>query len=178
MKKLITILATTMFAVLGCATAPKTVGDRQRLETRAQATLQEMLAHDPGLHDLLADSAGYVVFPEIGKGGVGVGAAWGRGMLFERGQPVGFVELSQASVGAQLGGQTIAELVVFRDRYSIEQLKAGQYQLGTNASAVALTTGAAASAPFADGVAVFTLPRGGLMVEISVSGQKLSYDAG
>jgi lipid-binding SYLF domain-containing protein len=64
---------------------------------------------------------------------------------------------------------------VFRDRFAVDKLKAGNFSLGANASAVALTTGAAAAAQFTGGVAVFTVPRGGLMAELSVSGQQLNF---
>ncbi len=165
----------TVAGVAGCATAPKTEAGRQNLESSAQATLQSMTAADPQLGQLLQSSYAYAVFPEIGKGGVVVGAAYGRGVLYEQGRMVGFVELNQGSIGAQLGGQTFAELVIFRDRFAVERLKGGQFSIGGNASAVALTAGAAGTAQFTDGVAVFVLPRGGLMAELSVSGQQLNF---
>jgi lipid-binding SYLF domain-containing protein len=174
----ITRLSAIAAVVLGmgaCATAPKTESERQSLEARAEATLGSMKERDPGLPGLLASAYGYAVFPDIGKGGVVVGAAYGRGVLFEHARSTGYVELNQGSIGAQLGGQTFAELIVFRDRFAVERLKAGQFELGANASAVALTAGAAGAASFTDGVAVFTVPQGGLMAELSVSGQKLNY---
>ena len=105
--------------VSGCATAPRTVQQRQDLEARADATLQTMIGRDPGLRDVLDASYGYAVFPEIGKGGFIVGAAYGRGILYEHGQAVGTVELNQGSLGAQLGGQTLSELLVLRDQYDV-----------------------------------------------------------
>jgi lipid-binding SYLF domain-containing protein len=169
--------AITMLSIgLGaCATAPKTESGRQSLEANAETMLESMKARDPGLPALLSSARAYVVFPDIGKGALAVGAAHGRGVLFERGQPSGYVVLNQASLGAQLGGQTFAELIVFRDQFAVDQLKAGQFELGASVSAVALTTGAAGAASFADGVAVFTVPLGGLMAELSVTGQKLGY---
>jgi lipid-binding SYLF domain-containing protein len=158
-----------------CATAPRTDSARQSLESSAETTLESMKTRDPGLPGLLDSAYGYAVFPSIGKGGVVVGAAYGRGVLFEHGHPAGYIELNQGSIGAQLGGQTFAELVVFRDRFAVEQLKSGQFELGANASAVALTAGTAANPSFTEGVAVFTVPQGGLMAELSVSGQKLNY---
>jgi lipid-binding SYLF domain-containing protein len=170
----LSVIALTL-GIGACATAPKTVSERNDLEASADATLTSMTARDPGLADLLGSAYGYAVFPDIGKGGVIVGAAYGRGVLYEHGHPIGYLELNQGSIGAQLGGQTFAELVVFRDRFAVERLKAGTFELGANASAVALQAGAAASATFTDGLAVFTLPHGGLMAELSVSGQKLNY---
>ena len=178
MTKLITTLMFLVVALAACATAPSTTEARDNLKSRALATVQEMTARDPGLQDLLDHSAGYAVFPDIGKAGVVVGGAYGRGVLFEHGGSSGYVSLTEGSIGAQLGGQTISELIVFHDRFEVDHLKAGSFQLGADASAVAITTGAAAAARFTDGVAVFALPRGGLMAEISVSGQKLNYQGG
>src|SRR5262245_6880140 len=110
------ILEVILFlAVTACATAPKTTAEKQNLEASAQTTIQAMKSRDSSLEPLLMSSAGYAVFPEIGKAGMLVGGAHGRGVLFQRGYPIGYVQLNQASIGAQLGAQTFAELLVFKD---------------------------------------------------------------
>ena len=161
----------------GCASAPKTRAEERTLDEQASATLELMKARDVRLSELLDSAEGYVVLPEIGKGGALVGGAYGRGVVYEHGQPIGYVELSQASFGAQLGGQTFSELIVFRDRDALLRVKTDNFDLGGSVSAVALTSGAAAAAQFEGGVAVFVMPRGGLMVDVSVSGQKINYHA-
>jgi len=176
MTRLISFITTFLVVcAVGCSTAPKSSGEQQALTNQANATLAEMTSRDPGLHDLLARSAGYAVFPGIGKAAWGVGGAWGRGVLYEQGQPRGYVQLSQASFGFQGGAQKMAELVVFSSRGALDNLKGGKFELGGELSAVAITTGAAAAARFANGVAVFQLPKAGLMVEASVAGQRLDY---
>jgi len=55
-------------------------------------------------------------------------------------------------------------------------LKAGNFEIGANASAVALKAGAAAATQFDNGVAIFVHPKGGLMAEASVSGQKIKFE--
>ncbi|MBS1124713.1 MAG: hypothetical protein H6Q90_6941 [Deltaproteobacteria bacterium] len=172
------VIGLLMVALAACATAPKTAGGRRDLEASAQATLQTMRTKDPGLGALLQSAYGYAVFPEIGKFGMVAGGAYGRGILYERGRKVGFVELNQGSFGAQLGAQTFSELIVFRTKFDVAKLKAGDFSLGANASAVALTTGASATAQFTEGVVVFTMARGGLMAELTVSGQQLNYSPG
>jgi lipid-binding SYLF domain-containing protein len=167
--------AAALGLVAGCATAPKSSSERRSLEARADATLDTMIARDPGLRDVVDRAYGYAVFPEVGKGGLLVGGAYGRGIVYEKGRKVGFVELNQASIGAQLGGQTFSELLVFRDRAALEELKGGDFEIGAGASAVVLTKGAATGARFERGVALFVLPRGGLMVDVSVTGQQLNF---
>ena len=171
----ISAIAVVVACLTACATAPKSESGRRDLEARAESTLAEMRSRDPALSGLLDDAAGYAVFPEIGKGGAIVGAAYGRGVLFQRGQPVGFVELNQAALGALLGGQTFSELIVLREPYDVQRMKTGNFSLGGNVNAVALTTGAAATVRFTDGVAVFIVPRGGLMAELSVSGLQINF---
>jgi lipid-binding SYLF domain-containing protein len=126
---------------------------------------------------MLRSAAAYVVFPDIAKGGFVAGGAYGRGILYERGQHAGFVELNQASVGAQVGAQSFAELIVFADPVDVAKLKQGAYSMSANASAVMLSEGAAASAQFKDGVAVFVVPDRGVMAELTISGQKLNYSS-
>ncbi len=165
-----------LVCVLGaCATHTPSPQQQQSLEQKGAATLSEMIARDPGLPALLSSSEAYAVFPDVGAAGAIVGGAFGKGILYERGRPMGYVEVKQGSVGLQLGGQTYAELIVLRNRHDVEELKAGTLNLGAGASAVAIKAGAAASGSFAGGTSVFVMPHGGLMADISISGQTIAY---
>jgi lipid-binding SYLF domain-containing protein len=160
----------------GCATAPDTPSERLGLRQDAEQTLQRMKEKDPALDGLLVQAAGYVVFPTVGKGGALVGGATGQGIAYEDGEPIGYVRLSQASLGAQLGGKTFSQLIVFGRQSSLQRLKRGRFDFGGETSAVALTGGAAKAANFSGrGVAVFILPQGGLMFDVSLSGQRLRF---
>ena len=134
-----------------------------------------MRARDPGLGSILANPVGYVVFPSIGKGGLVVGGAYGHGVLYEHGRMTGFTKISQGSHGLQAGGQSYTELIVFRDPWALNKLKAGEFSMGANASAVMVKPGAAASADYRNGLAVFVHPQGGVMAELSLSGQQIDY---
>jgi lipid-binding SYLF domain-containing protein len=161
----------------GCATAPSTTAERQSLRQSAEATLGEMIAHDPAIRDVTRGALAYAVFPGIGKGGVLVGGAYGKGILYEAGVATGYVSLQQASIGAQLGGQSFSELLVLRTAADVDALKAGRYSVGANAGVVVLSTGAEAHTTFEPNANVFVLSRGGLMVDISVNGQQLKYQS-
>jgi lipid-binding SYLF domain-containing protein len=161
--------------VAGCATAPSSVSDQHSLEARARATLDEMVAREPGLANMLRTAAGYAVFPDVGKGGMLVGGAFGRGVLYQGGELAGFVKVEQASIGAQLGAQTFAELIVLPDVLAVDRMKRGDLTLGSDIGGIALTTGALARAQLTDGLYVFLLPRGGLMAELTLSGQRIEY---
>ena len=160
---------------VGCSTVPKNEQARNALQTDADRTLDELKQADPSLSSVLDESEGYAVFPSIGKGGLIVGGGYGRGTLYEDGQMVGYTDMTQAALGALIGGQTFAELIVFDTPEALSNFKSGNFTFGATANAVALDKGAAAATSFKDGVAVFTRPNAGLMAEASLSGQKFSY---
>ena len=162
--------------VLGaCATAPSTAEDRKVLDTQCEAAVSAIKRKDPGIERFFTDSVAYAIFPSIGKGGIGVAGAYGRGQLYEDGRMVGFCDLSQASVGLQLGGQSYTEIIFFQTEAALQNFKANNFEFAAGASAVAAESGAATTADYSNGVAVFTMVKGGLMYEASIGGQSFSY---
>lgn len=142
----------------------------------AKETIQVFRKADPGIAKFFNGSVGYVVFPTVGKGAIGVGGAHGSGILFEKGNAVGKATLTQVTIGFQLGGQSYSEVVFFQNAGTLSDFKKGKFELAAQASAVAASAGASANAKYTRGVAVFTVAKGGLMYEASVGGQKFSYD--
>jgi lipid-binding SYLF domain-containing protein len=132
---------------------------------------------DPGMQAWFDDSAGYAVFPSVGKGGIVVGGAHGKGLVIVDEQVDGSTSLSQVTVGLQLGGQKYSEFIFFKDETALNEFKRGNFELGAQASAVAVTAGASSDANYNKGVAIFTMAGGGLMFEASVGGQKFKYEA-
>jgi lipid-binding SYLF domain-containing protein len=142
------------------------------------------------------DSAyGYAVFPNIGKGGVIVGGAYGMGRVYAQGELAGDVKMTQVTLGLQLGGQSYSQIIFFQDQRAFAEFTGSNFEFGAQASAVAITAGASAAATTAGssagasggkhdantvgryykGMAVFTVAKGGLMVEASLGGQKFEY---
>ena len=169
------VLAVVAGLLVSCSTAPSTVGSRDELVQQATSTLGEMNREDSGLDELTRKAYGYAMFPEVAKGGLVFGGGYGRGVVYEQGQHIGYADLSQASFGLQVGGQTYSELIVFENKAALERLKQGRIDLAADASAVILKTGAAANARFVDGFAVFVRPIGGAMAEATVGGQQVTY---
>ncbi len=159
----------------GCSTTPKTAEGQAQLTSKSEAAIQLAKKTDPGLQKFFDTAAGYAVFPSVGKGGVGLGAAYGRGELLEGGRLVGDCTLTQASIGLQLGGQKYTELIFFEDKAALDRFKSGNFAFAAQVSAVALKSGVSANAKYSGGVAVFTMGEAGLMYEASVGGQKFSF---
>ena len=138
---------------------------------------------------------GYAVFPNIGKGGIGIGGAHGKGKVYAGGKQVGDTSMTQVSIGLQFGGQAYSEIIFFENKAAFDSFTGGNFEFGAQASAVAITAGASAqtgttgtttgasttqksattAAKYSDGMAVFTVAKGGLMYEASIGGQKFSY---
>jgi lipid-binding SYLF domain-containing protein len=130
---------------------------------------------DPGMAKVFADAYGYVIFPTVGKGAIGIGAARGKGDVFERGKRIGRSTLTQVTVGFQLGGQAYSEVIFFKDKTALDDFKRGNFEFDAQVSAIALTARASRDLAYNRGVAIVTMAKGGLMYEASVGGQKFSY---
>jgi lipid-binding SYLF domain-containing protein len=155
------------------------------------------LFQNAGASSAFFDSSyGYAVLPTIGKGGFILGGAHGNGRVYRRGKYAGDTSMTQLSIGFQAGGEAYSEIIFFQDRRALDEFTSGHFEFDGNVSAVALTTGASASAStagvsvgasggkkdattageYVKGVAVFTIAKGGLMYEVSVAGQRFSFD--
>ncbi len=144
-----------------------------------------------------ATAFGYAVFPTIGKGGIVVGAAYGKGKVFQGGTATGTATLAKMSMGFQLGGQAFSEIIFFEDQRAFDDFTSGSFEFDINASAVAITAGVQAQAgsmgttagasagpatgtqagnSYRKGTAVFVHAKGGLMIEAAIGGQRFDYE--
>lgn len=173
--KCVIVIALSFGLIAGCSTGPVTKEEGDQLLKKSQVSRQDWNKVDPQLETFAKKGEGFAFFPEIKKGGLIVGAAGGRGVVYEKGQHIGYADLAQASVGFQAGGQTYSELIVLEDQAAMNRFKQNEMNFGANASAVLAENGAAADARFVDGVAVFIKPVIGAMAEASLGGQKITY---
>ncbi|MDH4232544.1 MAG: lipid-binding SYLF domain-containing protein [Nitrospirota bacterium] len=148
----------------------------QKEEEQVKITIARFLDKDPGLNKFFDQAYGYVVFPNVGKGAYIVGGGYGKGIVYEQGNSIGYATIMEASVGLQIGGQGFSEIIFFKDKYTLDYFKQGNFEFSAQASAVAVNLGVAANSDYHEGVAVFTLPKGGLMAEASVGGQKFTFE--
>ena len=166
-------LATFLFVTTSWAWDPDEAAE---FEAKSQEAIAVFLEKDPSIERFFKEASGYVVIPTVGKAGFGIGGARGKGILYENDVATGVVTLTQLSIGFQAGGQAYSEFIFFEDDVALADFKRGNYELGAQASAVAITAGASADAKFNSGVAIFTQAKGGLMYEASVGGQKFKVD--
>ena len=175
-RTLITGICLTMLLALTSTQAWDPKGPEDDI-AKGQAAIDALLESDASMQRYFDAAAGYVVIPTVGKAGIGIGGARGKGLLYEGGEPTANVTMTQLSIGLQWGGQAYSEFVFFEDEKALDNFKKGNYELGAQASAVAITAGASVDAGYESGVAIFTLAKGGLMYEAAVGGQKFKVKA-
>ncbi len=171
MKRLATVVATML---LGSVLAAPLKAQK---ESEVEEAIATFIEKDPDMKEWFSSSYGYVVFPNVGKAGFGIGGAHGNGLVYEGGKLVGKAELKEVTVGLQLGGQSFVEVIFFKDKTAFDDFTRGNFEFGAQVSAVALTAGASADLAYNGGVAVMTMAKGGLMYEASVGGQKFEYES-
>lgn len=176
MKNKIRNMALAVFAMMAVLSASTVQAADEELRTESQEAITNFLNADSTLQKFIDTSAGYAVFPNVGKGGFVVGGARGKGLVYEKGQVIGQATMTQASVGAQVGGQTFAELILFETPAALNDFKSGKFEMSAEVSAVAAKEGASSAANYKNGVAVFALPKKGLMAQASVGGQKFKFE--
>ena len=146
-----------------------------KLKEASKEAIQILRGKDPKLQEWLEDAYGYVIFPSVGKLGIGLGGAFGRGEVYEKGIFVGEARLSQGSLGLQFGGQAYTEIIFFENGQKLQNFKEGVFSLSAQTSVVIAKKGAAASARYEGGIAVFTVTKGGMMIEASIGGQRFKF---
>jgi lipid-binding SYLF domain-containing protein len=156
----------------------------------------EMFGSIPQITPYFDSSYGYAVWRTIARGGLGLGAATGRGQVYVNGQVVGFSRLTDISIGLQAGGQAYKQIIFFENQAAFDRFAAGNFEFSAQASAVAVTASAqaasstqgtqasagagapasaAAASGYQNGLRVFTMATGGLMYQATIAGQRYGY---
>jgi lipid-binding SYLF domain-containing protein len=143
---------------------------------KAKQAIAEFSETDPDISKFFNSAYGYAIFPGIGKGGLGIGGAGGKGTVFKGGTPVADTKMSQLTIGFQAGGQKYAEVIFFENAKAYDRFVGNNFEFAAQVSAVALKAGVSADAEYRDGMVVFTYAIGGLMYEASVGGQKFKTE--
>jgi len=172
-----TLYSSTVSVLLltsGSATFTASAAD-DRVAAEAQKAIEVFQRADSRLTNLFNGAAGFAVFPGVGKGGLIFGCEYGKGIVYEKGKPIGEASLTEINVGPQMGGQSFYEVIFFDTSEALAKFKQGHFEMSAELSAVAAEKGAALDTNFRNGVMVFTLARTGLMLQATLGSQKFKY---
>ena len=175
MKGIQILIGLFLIFAIAFTTSAQSKKDKEIIEDSAGAKA-EFIESDPNMAKHFSSAYGYSIYPNVGKGAIGIGGASGNGAAYQGGKLVGMAKLSQLSIGFQWGGQAYREVVFYQNADAMNRFKANKAEFSAQVSAVAVTAGVSADAAYVEGVMVFTMQKGGLMYEAAVGGQKFKYD--
>jgi lipid-binding SYLF domain-containing protein len=162
-----------------------------------QAETIELFRAIPQVAPYFESAYGYAVWDRIGRGGLGIGGATGRGQVYVGGQVTGTSRLMDISIGAQAGGQAYRQIIFFENQAAYDRFTGGRFTFDASASAVAVTASAQASAStrgasatagagtpnagagmgYQNGMQTFTMAEGGFMYAATIGGQRYNIRA-
>ena len=168
-------LSGLMMLVLIISVSAQSKKDKEIIEDSKEAKA-DFIESNENMAKHFSSAYGYSIYPNVGKGAIGIGGAAGNGTAYQGGKLIGMAKLSQISIGFQLGGQEYREVVFYKNKEAMDRFKENKAEFSAHVSAVAVTAGVSADAAYVEGVMVFTMQKGGLMYEAAVGGQKFKFD--
>jgi lipid-binding SYLF domain-containing protein len=166
------VLSAFLFLV-STASADK---DQDELHRQVEEIKTAWQAKDNTFTATLEKAYAYAIFPEVGKGGFIVGASHGKGEVYQNGKLIGRSAMTQTTIGAQVGGQTYAEVILFKNKKALDRFKNSRFEGSAAATAIGGKKGAAAASKYKDGVAIMVMPLKGAMAEAAGGGQKFKFE--
>jgi lipid-binding SYLF domain-containing protein len=147
------------------------------LEAKARAALQQLFDTTPKAKDLQYQAKAVLVFPDIVKAGLIVGAEGGKGVLIGAdGKVLGYYRVRAVSYGLQVGGQTFSEAMFLMTDSAIGNLSTKEWSVGVGPSVVVMDTGMArtmTTTTMKSDVYAFIFSQHGLMAGMGVQGQRI-----
>ena len=153
-------------------------GSAPEIDAAVDAALHEFFYQVRGSRELVARSAGVLVFPRVYKAGFGIGGEYGEGALLRRGRTDAYYNTVSASFGFQLGAQARSVIIVFTTPEALHAFqRVDGWKVGVDGSVALLTVGVGASvdsARIVDPVVGFIFDGKGLMYNLTLEGSKIS----
>jgi lipid-binding SYLF domain-containing protein len=166
----------------GCTTTGGATGDpdarRRTINADVDNALTRLYREASGSQELVARSAGVLVFPSVVSGGFIVAGSHGQGALRKAGKTAGYYTISAASVGLTAGGQSRALFILFMTPDALKRFEQSSgWTAGVDASVTMINVGASggiSTQTAQQPVVGFALSNAGLMADVSVNGTRVN----
>lgn len=153
------------------------------MQVQVAETMKEFRASDPELERFFNEACAIAVFPRVMRFGLAFGGGGGRGLLLYQGRVHGEVSQGAFSLGLQAGGQSFRQLIFFRSCEAMREFTesgnlgpmSGRVELAGRATAQAGRSGAYSDAGITPDIALFSLSRSGLMLDLSAAGVRYRF---
>ena len=147
----------------------------EELRQKTARAISNLKSCDSTLTNFFEHSVGYAIFPSVRGSGSNLPGEQTRGVVYEKGQPVGETLLAEINVGRQDRVTPFHELIFFETVEALESFKQCRFVVRADFTAVDAAEGAAATAKYRKGVAIFVVPKSGLMETIAIGDQQFGY---
>jgi lipid-binding SYLF domain-containing protein len=174
------VVAAAIFALAACSSNSSSDKSAKRtdINNAADAAWSELLAENPAAKDLANDAKGVAIFPDIIKGGLIVGGETGDGVLRVGGDNAAYYNVSSASIGLQIGGQSYSQVLMFLTDEALASFQASSgWEAGVDGTVAVIDKGASGdldTSNIAAPVVAFIFGEEGLMGGVSLEGSKYS----
>jgi lipid-binding SYLF domain-containing protein len=149
-RLLVSLLALT--AALPAAAMAQTKEEAERIIEKSKIVVEEMMTSSDKVvpQDLLRDSAGLAIIPEMIKGGFIIGGSYGKGVVLAHkdGKWTGpaFIYLGAGSLGLQIGVEVVDLILVVVGQETMDSFLKASFKLGGDVAIAAGPYGAQATA--------------------------------
>lgn len=158
------------------APAPALAASATAIRADAEQALTRIYNQNATARAYGRKAQGILVFPEITKGGIGIGGSYGEGVLYVGGKPVEYYSVGSGSLGLTLGAQSFSQVIMFMTEEALQKFRSSRgWEAGVDGSVVAIsegTAGTAGTVTSAEPVVGFIFGQQGLMVDASFKGAK------
>ena len=149
---------------------------REQIDERAAENLAALLEKSPQAQELYEMAFGWAAFHNL-KLAAGVTAGGGKGVAVNRvsGDRV-YMEMATVGVGVSLGGQKYDVIFLFETAKSLHSFIENGWEANASANAAAWKSGVNKATAFVNGLAIYQMTNGGLMVNADIAGTKYWKD--
>jgi len=145
------------------------------LRYQAERAINNLKSCDSALTNFFEHSAGYAVFPNVRSNSTNAPATDVKGILYERGKPVGQAVLLELNAERMHPLVPFHETIFFATAQALDQFKQNGLTITVDSGAVSASEGAALTARYRHGVAVFVVPKSGLLEDIFIGDQNVWF---
>jgi len=172
-------------ALPALAALPAAAADAQVIDSKVNLAMSRLWKEVPGSKELSERAKAMLIMPNVVKGGLIVGGAYGEGALrinhpgtgYERSAE--YYSVSAASVGLQAGIQTTSHVLFFLTDTALKQFRdADGWQVGADAEVTFPGAGAtigADSTSYQKPIVAVVFGEDGLLLGASLEGAKYSH---
>jgi lipid-binding SYLF domain-containing protein len=180
-ERIVWVVCLCLLANLVFLPVPSHAATAEAINVAADRTLHQFRSEFGDAPAVLRDARGLLVFPEIIQAGIGLGGAYGEGVLRVGGTTVGYYSLTTGSLGIQFGAQRKSVIVAFLADKALREFQAkarrdGYWKAGVDGSVVIVDVGGQASTNPAPNAPIvgYVFDQRGLMFNLSLQDAKFS----